>query len=146
MAIEQWGLISVPHLMWHGASVYIGHLRGPVTRTFLGLKFAATGNSWVYELQIYKFMYICFFVIGIVSNFCSSQSSADGKAIMFISYPFTMKSSHFNFHITFTCHFNIIFKHLKKVIVILILIQFLIFLNLIIICHVNCTVSNTWIL
>ena len=42
-------------------------------------------------------MYICFFVIGIVSNFCSSQSSADGKAIKFISYPFTMKSSHFNF-------------------------------------------------
>ena len=133
-------------------------LRGPVTRTFLPLKFAATGNLWIYELQIYKngspFMYICFFVIGIVSNFCSSQSSADGKAIKFISYPFTMKSSHFNFHITCTCHFNIMFSfftqrklpHLKKVIVILILIQFLIFLNLIIICHVNCTVSNTWIL
>ena len=128
MAIEQRGLISVPHLMWHGTSVYNGHLRGPVTRTFLRLKFAVNGNLWVYELQIYKnwslFMYICFFVIGIVSNFCSSQSSADGKAIKFISYPFTMKSSHFNFHISFTCHFNIIFKHLKKVIVILKLIHF----------------------
>ena len=28
-AIEQWGFFSVPHLLWHGASVYNGHLRGP---------------------------------------------------------------------------------------------------------------------
>ena len=33
MAIEQWGFISVPHLLWHGASVYNGHLRGPMTLT-----------------------------------------------------------------------------------------------------------------
>ena len=31
MTIEQWGFFSVPHLLWHGASVYNGHLRGPVT-------------------------------------------------------------------------------------------------------------------
>ena len=31
MAIEQWGFFSVPHLLWHGASVYNGHLRGPLT-------------------------------------------------------------------------------------------------------------------
>ena len=31
MAIEQWGFFSVLHLLWHGASVYDGHLRGPVT-------------------------------------------------------------------------------------------------------------------
>ena len=33
VAIEQWGFFSVPHLLWHGASVYMynGHLRGPVT-------------------------------------------------------------------------------------------------------------------
>ena len=31
MAIEQWGFFGVPHLLWHGASVYDGHLRGPVT-------------------------------------------------------------------------------------------------------------------
>ena len=29
--IEQWGFFSVPHLVWHGASVYKGHIRGPVT-------------------------------------------------------------------------------------------------------------------
>ena len=29
--IEQWGFFSVPHLLWHWASVYNGHLRGPVT-------------------------------------------------------------------------------------------------------------------
>ena len=33
MAIEQWGFFSVPHLLWHGLSVYNGHLRGPVTLT-----------------------------------------------------------------------------------------------------------------
>ena len=33
MAIEQWGFFSVPHLLWHGASVYNGHLRRPATLT-----------------------------------------------------------------------------------------------------------------
>ena len=27
MAIEQWGFFNMPHLLWHGASVYNGHLR-----------------------------------------------------------------------------------------------------------------------
>ena len=31
MVIEQWGFLSVPHRLWHRASVYYGHLRGPVT-------------------------------------------------------------------------------------------------------------------
>ena len=31
MAMEQWVICSVPHLLWHGASVYIGHLREPVS-------------------------------------------------------------------------------------------------------------------
>ena len=33
MAIEQWWFLSVPHLQWHEASVYNGHLWGPVTLT-----------------------------------------------------------------------------------------------------------------
>ena len=33
MAIKEWGFFSVPHLLWHGASVYNDHLRGPVTLT-----------------------------------------------------------------------------------------------------------------
>ena len=33
MAIEQWGFFSVPHLLWHGASVHNCHLRGPATLT-----------------------------------------------------------------------------------------------------------------
>ena len=33
MAIEQWGFFSVPHLLWHGTSVYNSHLRGPATLT-----------------------------------------------------------------------------------------------------------------
>ena len=35
MAIEQWGFFSVPHLVWHGASVYNDHLRRPVTLTLI---------------------------------------------------------------------------------------------------------------
>ena len=31
MAIEQWGLFSVPHLLWHRASVCYGHLWWRVT-------------------------------------------------------------------------------------------------------------------
>ena len=34
MAIEQWVFFSMPHLLWHGASVYNGHLREPVTHTY----------------------------------------------------------------------------------------------------------------
>ena len=33
LGIEQWGLFSVPHLLWNGASVYNGHLRWPVILT-----------------------------------------------------------------------------------------------------------------
>ena len=33
MVIEHLRFCSVPHLLWHGASVYNGHLRGPVPLT-----------------------------------------------------------------------------------------------------------------
>ena len=33
MSIELWGFFSVPRLLWHGTSVFNGHLRGPVTLT-----------------------------------------------------------------------------------------------------------------
>ena len=33
VAIEQWVFFSVPHLLWHGASVYNGHLKGQLTLT-----------------------------------------------------------------------------------------------------------------
>ena len=33
MAIEQWGFFNVPYLLWHGPTVYNGHLRGPVSLT-----------------------------------------------------------------------------------------------------------------
>ena len=41
---EQWGFVSVPHVLWHGASVYNGHLRGPVTLTPIGAV-----NTWFYD-------------------------------------------------------------------------------------------------
>ena len=36
MAIEQWGFFSLPHLLWHGASVYNSHLRGPIAERLAG--------------------------------------------------------------------------------------------------------------
>ena len=33
MAIDKSGFFSVPHILWHGASLYNGHLRGPATLT-----------------------------------------------------------------------------------------------------------------
>ena len=33
MAIELWQIFSVPNLLWHGTSVYNGHIQGPVTLT-----------------------------------------------------------------------------------------------------------------
>ena len=33
MTIEKWGFFEVPHLLWHGSTLYNSHLRGPVTLT-----------------------------------------------------------------------------------------------------------------
>ena len=33
MAIEQWGFFGVPHLLWHGPTLYKDHLWRPVTLT-----------------------------------------------------------------------------------------------------------------
>ena len=40
MAIEQWGFFSVLHLLWHGASVYNGHLQGPLKYTHIAKRLA----------------------------------------------------------------------------------------------------------
>ena len=53
MAIKLWGFLSVPHLQWHGASVYNGYLGGPATLTPIVERLAV-------ELSIPVFMtYIC---------------------------------------------------------------------------------------
>ena len=49
MAIEQWRLFSVPHLLWYGASVYNGHLRGLVTLAPIAERLAV-------ELSLYDFV------------------------------------------------------------------------------------------
>ena len=53
MAIEQWGFFSVPHLLRHRASVYNGHLRGPLTLTPIAERLAV-------DLSL-----ICFFDLGL---------------------------------------------------------------------------------
>ena len=51
MAIEQWGFFSVPHLLWHGASVYNCHLRGSVTHTPITERLAAVSTCF-YDLGL----------------------------------------------------------------------------------------------
>ena len=55
-AIEQWGFFSVPNLQWHGASVYNGHLRGPVTLTPVAERLAV-------ELSLHC---TCFYDLGLL--------------------------------------------------------------------------------
>ena len=51
MAIEQWGFFSVPHLLWHGASVYNGYTldthtdRLAVELSLPGFKTSKYGNK-----------------------------------------------------------------------------------------------------
>ena len=40
MVIEQWGFFSMPHLLWHGASFYNGHLQESVTATLIAERLA----------------------------------------------------------------------------------------------------------
>ena len=40
IGIDQWMFLSVPHLLWHGSSVYNGHHREPVTLAPLAERFA----------------------------------------------------------------------------------------------------------
>ena len=65
MAIEQWGFFSVPHLLWHGASVYNGHLQGPVTLSLSGsganaLTHCATAaaRQCLEQTTLYDLMYL----------------------------------------------------------------------------------------
>ena len=48
MAIEQWRLFRMPHLLWHGTSVYNGHLQVPMT-------FTQNAESLVVELLLSVF-------------------------------------------------------------------------------------------
>ena len=67
MAIEQWGSFSVPHILWHGASVYNGHLRRPVTLTLMP-------SIWQWSCH-YLFLRIRFVAAGIrTSNFRHATS------------------------------------------------------------------------
>ena len=52
MAIEQWGFFSVPHLMWYRASVYYGHLRGPVTITPIAERLEVLLSLPVFTTQV----------------------------------------------------------------------------------------------
>ena len=52
IAIEQWGFFSEPHLLWQGASVYNGHIRGPVTLTPIAERLVMELSLPVYDLGL----------------------------------------------------------------------------------------------
>ena len=63
MANEQWQVFSVPHLLWHGASIYNGHLWGLMTLTPVSERLAVelslpnftTGMSRLgFEIQTFR--------------------------------------------------------------------------------------------
>ena len=49
MAIQQWWFFSVPHLLWHGASVY---LRGPVTLTPIAERLAVEQSLPIFTTKV----------------------------------------------------------------------------------------------
>ena len=49
MAIQQWWFFSVPHLLWHGASVY---LRGPVTLTPIAERLALEQSLPIFPTKV----------------------------------------------------------------------------------------------
>ena len=53
-SIEQWGFFNVPHLLRHRPTVYIGHLRGPVTLTPNAERFAIE-----LSLSVFKTLVCC---------------------------------------------------------------------------------------
>ena len=52
MPIEQWGLFSVPYLLWHMASIYHGHLRGPDTHTYCRAVGSIADTTCFYEVGL----------------------------------------------------------------------------------------------
>ena len=55
MSIEQRGFFSVLHLLWHGSSVYNGHLQEPVTLTPITVNLAMELSLPVYDLGLSQF-------------------------------------------------------------------------------------------
>ena len=93
MAIEQWGFFSVSHLLWHGASVYNGHLRGPVTLTPFAERLAVELSLSVIMTYNIPTLGILISIIFITCN-TSSLSALDLKkrhvffnqSIIFLTY------------------------------------------------------------
>ena len=52
MAFEQWWFFGVPYLLWHGASVYNGHLRGAVTLTNFRTFCSGAVTAYFYDLGL----------------------------------------------------------------------------------------------
>ena len=54
MAIEQLGFFSVPYLLSHGASVYNGHLQGPVALTPIAERLAVEMSQPVFMTKVFR--------------------------------------------------------------------------------------------
>ena len=52
MALEQWEFFNVPHQLWHGPTLYDGHLRGPVTLTCCRAFDSGAVTTYFYDLGL----------------------------------------------------------------------------------------------
>ena len=53
LVMEQCGFLSMPYLLWHGAYIYNGHLRGPVTLTPIAKRLAVELSLPVFTTKVY---------------------------------------------------------------------------------------------
>ena len=59
VAIDQWEFFNVPHLLWHGPTLYNGHLRGPVTLTPVAERLAVELSLPVFDDWKLKLLNTC---------------------------------------------------------------------------------------
>ena len=77
---------SVPHLLWHGASAYNGHLRGPVTLTYCRALSSGAITTWFCDLGLSRlgFEHSTFRLRGLCSNLLRYRGGLHLRIILLI--------------------------------------------------------------
>ena len=107
MAIEQWVVFSVSHVLWHGASIYNGHLRGLVTLTPFAERLAVELSLPDLTTYVYR---------GLDSN--TQPSACGANAVTHYATAVTLKlikCKHTTIHRTFFKNVKHIFLYIIKI-------------------------------
>ena len=109
MVIEQWGFFSVPHLLWHGTSIYMynGHLRRPVTLNFsTGAVMTCFNDFKLYnslQLHTYQKIYysfsfsirfLSFYFVSLLFSFDFFIHASKGKGGEVVTFPYLLWIRH----------------------------------------------------